>query len=97
MATRYSGELTIRLTYRDESGDYHCTVSRAGVHVGSVDVGSPALLQYAVDSPHAYDCAAHAALSFLSDEGTHPYDVASYAAVNAEGWLIGRKPHVVVS
>jgi hypothetical protein len=87
MAKRYSGELVIRLSYRDNTSDYHCTVSRNGVHVGTVRVGGPAILQIAVDCPEAYDDTAHAALSFLDHDGA---EIASYAATTDSGWHVGR-------
>ncbi len=90
MAKRYCGRLVIQLSYRDKAQDYWCTVSRAGERVGSVDVGAPAHLAVAVDSPEAYDNAAHAALSFLDVQQPEPADL-SGAAMDGTGWAITRK------
>lgn len=96
-ARRWSGELRIRVRYDDRgvsdrflNGRYHCSVSRPatkGAEVYRVIVGAPAFLTHAVDSPEAFDAAAHAALSFASDAG---FPVETYAATNEHGWHIGR-------
>lgn len=70
MATRYSGNATIRMVYQD-SGDYACTVSVAGRNVWTGTVGAPAVGfgdGIAYDSPDAYDETARAALAFAEDE-----------------------------
>lgn len=86
--TRYSGDLTITLTYRERSSDYRATISYKGVrHV--VYVGEPRYLQHAVDSPEAFDETAHAAISFASEEDN---EIGERAASNRDGsgWHIGR-------
>jgi hypothetical protein len=76
MATRYSGNITVRLTYvdrpppgtfHDNRGGYKATVSQGREHQ-TIWVGEPAHLTHAVDSPAAYDDAARAAISFALDE-----------------------------
>ena len=70
MAIRYSGNATIRVTYRD-SGDYACSVSVAGRSVWSGTVGAPASgfgPGVAYDSPEAYDSTARAALAFAEED-----------------------------
>lgn len=69
MATRYCGKVKIGCTYRDRENDYRCTMSAGGKRIGVEYVGAPRHLTHAVDSPKAYDDAAHAALSFASSEG----------------------------
>lgn len=100
MATRYSGDLTITLTYRDPpkgmspNGDYRATISwparsrlTGGRHRHTVYVGVPAHLQHGVDSPTAFDDAAHAAISFASEEVP---EIGERAALGTDGWLISR-------
>lgn len=101
MATRYSGDLTITLTYRDPhaelfdmypNGDYRATISwpsraRGGKHRRTIYVGAPKYLRQAVDSPEAYDSAAHAAISFAAEEES---EIGERAAIGTDGWLISR-------
>ena len=92
MATRYSGDLTITLTYRDRESDYRATISwpsrpRNGSHRHTVYVGEPKYLTHAVDSPEMYDSAAHAAISFGSEEEP---EIGERAAYGTDGWLISR-------
>ena len=75
MAVRYSGNVTIRLTYHDPkvgdrwaNGYYICALSWPGGRK-SVTVGAPAYLSQAVDSAGAYDDTASAAISFADYEG----------------------------
>ena len=67
MATRYSGNVRINLRYTDHDGQYHCNVVWTDGRK-NVIVGHPAHLTMSVDSPEAYDRAAHAALSFVDNE-----------------------------
>lgn len=105
-ANRYSGDLRIRVAYidakpgdvysdgtlRDRNGKYRCHIRPIGnrfVHT-TVYVGAPAVLSHAVDSPEAFDSAAHAALSFALNDG---WPVEAHAAwVDNAGWHIGRSP-----
>lgn len=79
MAKRYSGQVTVRIIYRDATwkdvGHYDAVVSWPGGHE-RVSVGEPRILTHAVDSPEAYDGAARAAISFSRCDG----DVAEWAA-----------------
>lgn len=69
MATkRYSGNITVTITYVDAKDKYKATVS-AGEQRGTVYVGPPRHLTRSVDSPEAFDDAARAAISFAGDEG----------------------------
>jgi hypothetical protein len=85
-ALRYSGEVTIRVTWIDtpgrnnHGGHYRCTLSRT-INKGTQwekrvsttqYVGAPAFLERGVgiDSSEAFDDTAHAALSFASNEET---------------------------
>jgi hypothetical protein len=88
-AKRYCGGLTLRLTYRDRENDYRCFIAAPGAWT-TIYVGSPAVLRHAVDSPEAFDDAAHAALSFAADEGRE--FVERLAAYTDSGWDIRRKP-----
>lgn len=74
MAIRYSGATKIicklvPAPHMPHGEQYRCTISRDGKRVGVQFVGIPAHLTHAIDSPKAYDAAAHAALSFALDEG----------------------------
>jgi hypothetical protein len=88
MALRYSGTLTIRVTYNDR-GYYNASISRKGRNLWSGTVGEPRHLSHSVDSPEAYDETAHAALSFADNEGA---DVSRSADHTGSGWHIARKP-----
>lgn len=71
MAIRYSGNATIRLTYRDQ-GDYKVTIAVGGRNVWRGAVGAPASgfgEGIAYDGPEAYDATARAALAFAENEG----------------------------
>jgi hypothetical protein len=66
MATRYSGNTKVTITYLDNEDRYKATVSAGGkrktVYVGRVRGVS-------ADSKAGYDSAASAAISFAIDEG----------------------------
>lgn len=68
MAKRYSGDVSMRLSYRDAHDDYKVTLSSGGRRK-VVYVLPPAILQHTVDSPKAYDDTARAAIAFAEDEG----------------------------
>jgi hypothetical protein len=90
-ATRYSGKLTVRMTYLDSEAQYRCVVSYSDANGSgwtTLYVRPPALLRNAVDSPIAFDETAHAALSFASED--HDW-VERYADFNDGGWAINRK------
>lgn len=59
MAKRYSGDVSMRLSYRDAHDDYKVTLSSGGRRK----------VVYTVDSPKAYDDTARAAIAFAEDEG----------------------------
>lgn len=92
MARRYSGDVVVTCTYRDE-GHYDCTVSTPSETV-DVQVMPPASgygRGVAYDSPEAYDQVAHAALSFVADD--HPdLDLPDLATDDptGTGWWVGR-------
>ena len=70
MAKRYSGELTISVTYTDQ-GDYRCAVSKGGRvrwrgRVRPAPAGFGRGVAY--DSPKAYDEVAKSALAFADDD-----------------------------
>lgn len=103
-ATRYSGELKITLTYRDPpkgmypNGDYRATItwpwrhglpSRGPKSRITVYVGAPKHLRHAVDSPDAFDEAAHAAISFAAEEVPEIENHASMSSTDAT-WMIAR-------
>jgi hypothetical protein len=87
MALRYSGQVRVRVTWRDDSDDYRAVVSWPDGRC-SHTIGLPPSNILAVDSPAAYDAAARAALSFTLDEvGEIP------AATTPSGdWYVARKP-----
>lgn len=97
MATRYSGECTIRMSYRDQYSDYRCVVrwpdGRRVVYVGEkLQHGSG----IGVDHPQMYDEVASAALFFTMagdedhDEDPVP-DLPGASNVDGSGWHVGRK------
>ena len=104
-AIRYSGRARIRVTYIDPvvgdhnpHGKYRCTITAEGTKQRAV-VLFGATLEHGsgigVDSPEAFDSAAHAALSFADDssaEANEQFDSGTYAATNDTGWHIGRSP-----
>lgn len=74
MVTRYCGSVAIwcRLVpaaHMSHGEQYECKISERGLHLTTQHVGLPAHLRHAIDSPKAYDEAAHAALSFAVDAG----------------------------
>lgn len=67
MAKRYSGDVSMRVTYRDVNDDYKVTMSSGGKrHTEYIFGPAQRSKLIAVDSAQAYDEAAHAALSFSS-------------------------------
>ena len=91
MARRYSGSVTVDVTWVDADSQYRCRV-RAPGGATTVHVGPPAVLERAVDSPEAYDVAAHAALSFVAEGSLEEPSVNEHATgnVRCDGWHIGR-------
>lgn len=92
---RYSGRLRIRVTYVDpkagdmHNGQYRCTVAVPGLKHYRVWVGAPAYLEHAVDSPEAFDGAAHAAISFADADDSSVGESAS-STREGDGWHVGR-------
>ena len=104
-ATRYSGQLRIRVTYQDPRGgqlrgQYRCTVThvptvsldrRSTPEKTTVYVGEN--LQHGsgigIDSPIMIDEVAHAALSFADDEGFPASELAA-SKEDGSGWHVGR-------
>jgi hypothetical protein len=74
------------------NGEYRCFIRSIDKNAQGVTihVGAPAVLSHAVDSPEAFDDAAHAALSLALAEG---WPVAECALTKADGsgWAITRK------
>jgi len=68
MATRYCGKVKIALTITNDGEGYNCVLTARGKRLGSVRVNLPPHLSHSIDAPIAYDKAAHAALSFATDE-----------------------------
>lgn len=94
-AFRYSGSLVIRLTIVDDRTFPHATAYRCSILDAAegtryvVTVGAPAHLTHAVDSPPAFDSAAHAALSFLAVDDCSAVD-ANHGAYADKGWHVSR-------
>lgn len=86
MALRYSGAVTIRVTWNDRY--YNASVSSNGRNLWFGTVGAPKSSKIAADSPEAYDAAAHAALSFANNES----EAGELAWSDGRGWDITRKP-----
>lgn len=89
MATRYSGDLKINVTY-DDRNFYRTSVSRRGKSVWHGTVG-PVARGIASDSPQAYDEVASTALSFADHEVGDISDNAEYDE-KLSGYLVRRKP-----
>lgn len=98
MALRFSGNIRIRITYKDAkpgdravNGSYRCTLAKLdGARVVDrtlVVVNAPASLSHAVDSSMAYDATAKAALAFAPDAWTE-----GEAAFDESGFFVGRSP-----
>lgn len=89
MARRYSGEVRISVRWDDATDHWECRVSVNGEGSCNIRVGRAPADRQAVDSPMAHDTAAHAALSFASEDWR---GLARHAASKADGsgWHIGR-------
>ena len=73
MATRYSGDVAIRVSIVDDGGltipaTYRATFSHRGERRGFVEVRGLAHITEAIDSPNTYDAIARSALAFAMDE-----------------------------
>jgi len=89
MATRYSGSVTVRVEWNDRTSQYDATVSIPGEGTRRVHIRRAPADRGAVDSPKAYDKAAHAALSFTD---SRDFPVGDNADFLDSGWAISRKP-----
>ena len=72
------------------SGYYRCFLRAVGFRQGegrTIQVGAPAHLTNAVDSPEAFDDAARAAIAFAQDENPGWDDLAAY---NEDGYHVAR-------
>ena len=78
---RYSGQIRIRITYRDSAlefindgtrnfpnGSYRCFLHSDTGFTTTVIVGAPAFSSHAVDSPEAFDEVARAAIAFAAND-----------------------------
>ena len=106
-ALRYSGQIRIRITYLEPwgagtpapagrstrvNGEYRCFLQANGARV-TIHVDTPAYLLCAVDSPEAFDGAAHAAIAFAEDEyPDHGWGEWAKTKEDGTGWAIVRKP-----
>ena len=88
MAERFSGDLKINVRLDDRLG-YFASVSRGGRLLWRGRMGWPPAGRGALDSPKAYDEAAHAALSFANDEVR---GLGASAETDDMGWKIRRVP-----
>jgi hypothetical protein len=99
MATRYSGEAVVRVTWVDTTktscphgGHYRATVSVRGRNLWSGTICAPQHLTMGVDSPEAYDDTARAALAFAEDDvGSEVGDHVAFDADLTDRW-VGRSP-----
>lgn len=89
MATRYSGDVVVRIHWNDRTSQYDATVSAPGERPVRIHVGHSPASRLGVDSPEAYDSAAHAAISFADDEES---GIGARAATRPDGsgWHISR-------
>jgi len=90
MATRYSGEVVIAIRMKEtrHGATYHCALRGPDAEKAIVEVGSPKMLEHAIDSPDAFDAAARAAISFAQDEDGGFENVAS--KLDGSGHHVGR-------
>jgi hypothetical protein len=86
MARRTCGAIRIHVTYIDACGAWRVHLSEAGRHLSTQWVSPPPYSPESVDSPQAYDAAAHAALSFAADDGVD----LDNACPSDSGWEITR-------
>lgn len=92
MATRYSGDLTIRVQWIDKAhtgphgGYYRCTISRGKNHLWSGAINAAQHITDGVDSSASYDSTARAALAFADHEGAD-VESAAYAADLSDRWV----------
>jgi hypothetical protein len=93
MAQRYSGELVIRVEWKDavntgpHGGYYAASISHKGKTLYTVRINSPWHRVDAVDSPESYDRTAAATMAFADASGA---GVSDYAAFDEEGFVISR-------
>lgn len=87
MATRYSGELVIRCTYSDRTGEYHTTVSHGRKRLWSGNIRPPAAFNSSVDSPTSYDRNAKAAIAFADSDVP---GLSELAAFGTNDYHVGR-------
>lgn len=90
---RKSGDVRIRITYREGSCDYRATITAPGMdHPTIVVVGEPNILRVAVDSPTAFDEVAKAALSFaMADAVGDDVDLDPLLERDEDGEIIIRR------
>lgn len=86
MATRYSGKGTVRLLFNDSKNAYRATVSDGSASM-TIWLPLKGHQDKAVDSPAAYDEAAHAAISFATNDGLDE----NAFNMSDSGWIIKRK------
>lgn len=90
----WAGETFSDGTFRNRNGSYRCFLTAPGGST-TIHVGAPASLSHAVDSPEAFDAAAHAAIREADNEGgendTRWGEIAAYD-LEGSGWHIGRSP-----
>lgn len=89
MATRYSGQVRVRLVYVDARSGYDARVSWPDGRE-RVKVGEPKTLTHAVDSPAAYDAAARAAIAFAGNAGNYADHGGPDSGVH-DGIVVSRK------
>lgn len=89
MPIRYCGDYAIRLRFDDSSDSYPCRIALKGRHVHAVVARQPRAIDEAGDTPVAYDGAAHAAMSFFSDD-RDAFD-GTRAELDGHGWVIRRR------
>jgi hypothetical protein len=91
MAIRYCKNVKIdcKLVPATPYGEqYKCNISRDGKKLGVQYVGLPNFIGGGIDSPKAYDSAAHAALAFAVDQDG---DLADYLEYTDSGFAIRRQ------
>ncbi len=94
MAIRYCGKVTIRMRWDDARNAWRCVVSSLARRGQVVWVSPPPAERQTVDSPGAYDRAAHAALSFAYDRAPCPSRTRNTTATEGVGRLLGVRKHM---
>lgn len=91
MVKRYSGHVTVNVTWNEKENQYNTRVSAPGYSPLKLNVEVSAALESPVKSPEAYDRAARAAI-MLAEGEFWGAGMAEFAAYRLERLHVGRTP-----